>query len=327
MKEILDSFKCRYGRLLKEVYWNYLDFDSSSQPQPYPSKKDDKKIVPDIELEFVNGRIQSEKVIKHLTIISKDNSAVLTIASCLSKSNQSIASILCMPKKILERAEILIYQPYSTKLVDSIAINDNSEKVRAFGEISQAVNLQHIVALESMAKRVNNVYLKKAVWLNKHKNEESAKRMTLFDFSEKSMQEFERSQKDLCDSAWMVKDKYEIEKWVMTETRRWANRYHASAIWQKYPYVMQKIKHMEEVITKGITADDGCLQKPCEGLLVRSEHNRWCTEQWLLDRDVNPGALFSYKAMEEDNLDYYVYPTNDQIMTMAIPYIVGDTIS
>lgn len=326
MKEILDSFKCRYGRLLDEIQWRYVDYNYHLNSQLHPLRENNQKIVPDIELEFVNGRIQSEEVINHLKKISADSSAVLTIASCLSKSNLSIASILYLPKEVLEKAEIMIYQPDSIKLVESIAINGDSDKVKAFGVISQGVNLNHIVALETMAKRVNNAYLRKKVLAENCKNGNSTEKMTLSDFSESVMLKFERDNINLCESVWTVKEQYEID-WEMDESKRWANRYHASAIWQKIPYIIQRMKCMEDVITVGITEDDECLENSCEGLMARTEHNRWCIEQWLLDRVVKkPQVFLSYKTLTEMDDKLSHFPTNDQIMTMAIPYIVHDVI-
>ena len=324
MKELLDSFKCRYKRLLDEIPWSYVDYDYTLNSQLHPLRDNNQKIVPDIELEFVNGRIQNEKVIKHLVNISVDSCTVLTIASCLSKSNQSIASILYLPKNVLEKTEIMIYQPDSTKLVESIVINGTSDKLKAFGEISQSVNLNHIIALETMAKRVNNVYLRKTILIEKYKKEDSVKNLTLSDFSEEMMLNFERDNRLLCESVWMVKEHYEID-WKMNESIRWSNRYHASAIWQKIPYIINKKKRMENVVTVGITEDDGCQGNPCEGLMARTEHNRWCVEQWLLDREVKaPKVFYSYKTLAEMDDELSHFPTNDQIMIMAIPYIIHD---
>ena len=304
MKEILDSFKCRYGRLLDEIQWSYVDFDYTLKSQSHLLRDDEQKIVPDIELEFVNGRIQAEKVLEHLKTFSSDRSAILTIASCLSKSNLSIASILCLPKEVLEKAEIMIYQPDSTKLVESIAINEDSDKVKAFGEISQSVDLEHIVALEKMAKRVNYVYRKK----------NSMNNYMLKDFSKTAMISFEKGES-------------ETSYWEMEETWRWANRYHASAVWQKVHYIDPN-DDIEKIITQGITENEGCPQEDFEGLMARTEHNRYCVEQWLLDRREPDEDVFkSYKCLGNMKSHLTIFPTNDQIMTMAIPYIIHGEIS
>lgn len=303
MIEILDSFKCRYERLLDEIQWSYVDYDYPLKSQSHPLRDNNQKIVPDIELEFVNGRIQADEVLEHLKTISFDKSAVLTIASCLSKSNLSIASILCLPKDVLEKAEIMIYQPVSTRLVESIVINENSDKVKAFGEISRSVDLEHIVALETMAKRVNYVYRKKNA-LNNY---------ALKDFSKAAMISFEEGESEAC-------------YWEMEETWRWANRYHASAIWQKARYISNN-EIIEKIITQGITENDDCVQEDFEGLMARMEHNRYCIEQWLLDRRTPEDDVFkSYRCLKKKNSQLAEFPTNDQIMTMAVPYIVHDVI-
>ena len=315
MNEALESFKCRYKRLLKEVSWNYIDCLTPKEPEPHPIDNDGKKIVPDIEIDFVNGRVQSEEVSEYLQGISDDPTAVLTVASCFPKSNQSIATILCLPKDVLEKAEIMVYQSDSTELVNSIEIRKNKNNIKAFGEISQAVNLKHLKLLESMAQRINNVYVKQT-YLKKQQGFSSSKKIEISEFSKEAMRKFEKEKSEECKKEWRN----------MEETRKWANRYHASAVWQKVPYV-QNFTNIEQYVTKGITEHDDCMHKPYEGLMARTEHNRWCIEQWLLDRDVNYKAFYNYKAMGEDKETesrYCRFPTNDQVMTMAIPYILGD---
>ncbi len=314
MNVALESFRCRYKRLLKEVSWNYIDCITPKEPEPHPIDNDGRKIVPDIEIDFINGRVQSEEVSNYLQNISDDPTAVLTVASCFPKSNQSIATILCLPKDVLKKAEIMVYQSDSIELVNSIRISKKENNIKAFGEISQAVNLYHLKLLESMAQRINNVYVKKE-YLIAQRCSSSSEKIEISEFSKEAMRKFEEEKAEICKNAWQ-----------MEETRRWANRYHASAVWQKVSYV-QNFKIIEQYVTKGITEHDDCMHKPYEGLMARTEHNRWCIEQWLLDRDVNQKAFYNYKAMGEDKeteSKYCRFPTNDQVMTMAIPYILGD---
>ena len=314
MKEILDSFRCRYERLLDEISWKYIE--------DHPLKSNEKKIIPDIDIEFVNGRIQSEAVINHLKKISADSSAVLTIASCLSKSNLSIASILCLPKEVLVKAEIMIYQSDSTKLVESIAINGDSGKVKAFGENSQSVDLEHIVALEKMAKRINFVYDSKDKEQGLKEKIRALDQSNLIESIKTVWKVFATNKNEKeCEDKW--KDK--------PETWRWANRYHASAIWQKIHYI-DNLDNVVKITIQGITENDGCPQEDFEGLMARTEHNRYCVEQWLLDRkDPSNPAYKNYVSLnkdgdkDENGVKFTEFPTNDQIMTMAIPYIVGDS--
>lgn len=309
MRDLVDSFRCRYERLLNEIQWRYVDYEHPLCSHNHPLKTDGAKIIPDIELEFVNGRIQSTKVVEHLTNIATDNSAVLTIASCLSKSNQSIASVLFLPKCVLDNAELMLYQSDSQKLVNSIRINEE-HNVRAFGKINQTVSIEHIEAIESMAKRINNVYLRKGELENKKKLQQIAD-ISLVDFTRDKLESFYKVAQSTCDNDWIEKP----------ETWRWANRYHASAIWQKMHYI-DNINDIKKIIVDGITDDDGCEKNEYEGLMARLEHNRYCVEQWLLDRRTAGNKAFnSYTSLRDDSLAQF--PTNDQIMTMAIPYIIA----
>ena len=309
MKDELETFKCRYKRLLDEVSWKYID---GAKTNDYPFKPNEKKIIPDIEIEFVNGRIQSESVAEYLKEIANEPSAVMTVASCLSKSNQSIATILCLPKEVLSKAEIMVYQADSTELVNNISIR-KVHKIKGFGKTSMAVDLRHLELLESMAKRINNVYVRKNI------DEDEKMTIALSDFTRDAMQNYYKKKKNLCDEDWGKRD----------ETWRWANRYHASAIWQKLHYI-DNLDDIEKIVIQGITDNDGCVQEKFEGLMARVEHNRYCIEQWLLDRKVPSEPAFkNYISLNKDGdtdkksgRKLTEFPTNDQVMTMAIPYII-----
>lgn len=301
MKNELETFRCRYKRLLDEVSWKYI-VGIKTKDNPLESNK--KKVIPDIEIEFVNGRIQSESVSNYLENIAKDSSAVMTVASCLSKSNQSIATILCLPKEVLSKAAILVYQADSTELVNNISVKRGGN-IKGFGKTSLAVDLRHLELLESMAKRINNVYVRKTEIGGENVT------ISLSAFTRDAMQKYYDNNKNKCD-----------ERWKMEETWRWANRYHASAIWQKLHYI-DNLDDIGKIVIQGLTDNDGCVQEDFEGLMARVEHNRYCIEQWLLDRkESSHRSLKSYKCLKESCDDLTKFPTNDQAMTMAIPYII-----
>ena len=311
MQRELETFKCRYRRLLEEVSWTYCDYECSLNSQYHPMKQDNEKTNPDVELEFIHGYVQSEKVSEYLESISNDSSAVMTVASCLSQSNQSLSTILCLPKDVLEKAEILVYQADSTELVNNIAIGNNN--IKAFGMTAQAVNIKHLEMLESMAKRINYVYANSGKLKDDiKKNLESDNESPLEAIKDVWRKFRDGANHEECESQWRA----------LPETWRWANRYHASAIWQKLHYIHEDV---EKLVIDGISKDDGRVQDDFEGWMVRVEHNRYCIEQWLLDRKPSTDDAFKcYRCLKQKDSPYVVFPTNDQIMTMAIPYIVGD---
>lgn len=302
MREEFDLFNSQYLRLMENVTWRYIDFLNPSNSKFHQISLNKQMVAPDVELEFINGTIQSSIVLRYMEIIKDNEHTALTIASCLPKSNQSVAVVSYLPNSIINKAEIMVFQPDSIKLVENIKINGQS-KIKPFGKQSDSVDLSHIEHLEEMAKRINNVY---------QKSRDKVKYNTLSDFSINSM---------AVPNIISLENRY----WALDETTRWANRYHASAIWHKWPYIEHfSNEEFEDIVGQGLSWDirGKQIEKLCEGFMARTEHNRWCIEQWILDRPVKEEALYSYSQLEKMNSPYYVYPTNDQVMTMAIPYII-----
>lgn len=307
MNDEFEFFQRRNSRLLAGVPWHYLDYESPSKSKHHTIDYNRVTLISDIEIEFINARVQSDKVSNYLKAIIDDSSAVVTIASCLTKSDEAIASILCLPDNVLDKAEILVYQPDSSELVKNIIIPNRKDGIKAFGKISESIDIKHLELQECMAKRVNNVYVFKTI------SDNEGKQSSLQDYTFSQLRDSETKHALICTKSWVE----------MCEDKRWGNRNHVNAIWQKLHYI-DNLDNIKSVITRGITENDGCCnQNDAEGLMVRMEHNRFYIEHLILDREASSGhADKSYYYISNRNKDTKMTPTKDQIMTMAIPYII-----
>ncbi|MBQ0143069.1 MAG: hypothetical protein KBT06_09825 [Prevotellaceae bacterium] len=301
MSEKFVLFKSRYRKLLEEIKYTYVDGEIKTVNEPHSNGE---KPILDIELEFINDWIQSDLVHQYINNVCDNPMSLVSIVSCLSLSNQSVASILCLSEKCLSKAKIAVYQPESEALVDNIQIG-TSKTIVPFGMSSSTVSLKHIVLQEEMARRISYVY----------QRSDSERELMVYD--KKSMYDFVTNTPTLA------------EYWRnLNELRKWSNRYRASYLWQVKDYL--NFENIEDCIINGIEGELKDHERPCDGLLARVEHNRFCIERYSLGVETtDTKALWSYKALEEDSKEaepcgLYTFPTNDQIMIVAIPYILED---
>ena len=143
-------FKGRYSTLFELAINRYIDTtknESYSKDWVDPLKKnkqwqhltDKDESFLDVEIEFIKGSIESDRVRTILSEISKDDKAILTIAICLTQTHQSIAASLYMPIDVYKSKnllQILVNQPEASDVVTNLTKNKNHiryEKLRPFG--------------------------------------------------------------------------------------------------------------------------------------------------------------------------------------------------
>ena len=84
----------------------------------------------DIRWEFVNGRVEQPEVQDFIKRSAEDDASIVTLAICLPKSHQAIATALYLPEVVYDKClQILTYQRLSGYIVQSIACpkNKNNE--------------------------------------------------------------------------------------------------------------------------------------------------------------------------------------------------------
>lgn len=143
-------FKGRYSTLFELAINRYIDTtknESYSKDWVDPLKKnkqwqhltDKDESFLDVEIEFIKGSIESDRVRTILSEISQDDKAILTIAICLTQTHQSIAASLYMPIDVYKSKnllQILVNQPEASDVVTNLTKNKNHiryEKLRPFG--------------------------------------------------------------------------------------------------------------------------------------------------------------------------------------------------
>lgn len=143
-------FKGRYATLFELAINRYIETtknESYSKDWVDPLKKnkqwqhltDKDESFLDVEIEFIKGSIESDRVRTILSEISKDDKAILTIAICLTQTHQSIAASLYMPIDVYKSKnllQILVNQPEASDVVTNLTKNKNHiryEKLRPFG--------------------------------------------------------------------------------------------------------------------------------------------------------------------------------------------------
>ena len=143
-------FKGRYATLFELAINRYIDttknesynkdwHDPLKTNEQWQHLTDKDESFLDVEIEFIKGSIESDRVRTILSEISKDDKAILTIAICLTQTHQSIAASLYMPIDVYKSKnllQILVNQPEASDVVTNLTKNKNHiryEKLRPFG--------------------------------------------------------------------------------------------------------------------------------------------------------------------------------------------------
>lgn len=303
-------FKGRYDMLMQLMRHRYVDANVCTKehingeygwvdPMQYKDCKwqhlsQNGKNFLDMELEFVQGSVESEGVREYLKQIAQDEKSKLTIAVCLPKIHQAIATSLYMPIEVYESQQlqqILVYQLESADIINSLtdpSVAKNSiryEKLRAFGMLYG----------EFMESRTR--YLK-ALLVNGVYNLDSEE----YSVIERDMDDPATYQDLIGEWKWLNKDKGQM----MTVALKWSNKYYVDLMYQKLRGMMsmsqeEAIGGYHNVLFERQYEGDMNLKKELdlylqknEAYLAECEHNRWNMQQLLLG--------FSPANFEEDSI-------------------------
>ncbi len=148
-------FKGRYENLFKLIRHRYIDV---SQRVPFISTFNDikwedpiadhtqwhhltgdKKNFLDVEIEIVNGKIESEGVRNYLRYAASIPNSKQTIAICLTQTHQAIAASLYMPIEVYKNPalqDVWVYQPDSEDIIYNLHSNNlRYVKLKPFGMV------------------------------------------------------------------------------------------------------------------------------------------------------------------------------------------------
>ena len=163
----------------------------------------------DVEIEFVKGELESEKVREYLRQVTADKNSKVTIAICLPLTHQSVAAALYMPLEVYDNVqEIWVYQREAADIITNLEhareTNKRYERLRPFGMLYGEYIDRRTHYLKALL--VNSIYDMDGV--NYKKNERNLMRKETY--------------KDLRDS-WND----------LTVALQWSNKYFADSMYQK----------------------------------------------------------------------------------------------
>lgn len=221
----MNFFKGRYATLFELVRNRYID---AKECKDYQLNSDYQWIDPmldpktkwkhlsakgenflDVEIEFVKGELESEKVREYLRQVTADKNSKVTIAICLPLTHQSVAAALYMPNEVYDNVqEIWVYQREAADIITNLEhareTNKRYEKLRPFGMLYGEYIDSRTHYLKALL--VNAVYDMDGVHYKK--NERDMKKPETY--------------KDLIDS-WND----------LTVALQWSNKYFADSMYQK----------------------------------------------------------------------------------------------
>ena len=119
----------------------------------------------DVEWEFLKGRVESPEIQAYIEKACNDKSRIVTLAICLYRSHQSIATAMFLPEGVFRNSlQVLVYQRLSGTIIDKIAtpLKDKDQyrymNLRPFGMIDCGYYPQVEKELNERAKYVSYVY-------------------------------------------------------------------------------------------------------------------------------------------------------------------------
>lgn len=161
----------RYNNLFNLARHRVVDLTSYNTEATTPWNNDDSWL--DVEWEFVKGRVESPNVQAYIKNSCEDKSHIVTIAVCLTRSHQSIATAMFLPESVFDNClQILVYQRLSGTIIERVAKSDNNEKktddetiqlyrynkIRPFGMIDCGYDPQFENEIINRSKYISYVY-------------------------------------------------------------------------------------------------------------------------------------------------------------------------
>ncbi len=156
-------FNGRYGDMLKCARHRYINLTNDCRETKKLWENDDSWL--DVEWEFVKGRVESPNVRSYMEEACNDKTRIVTVAVCLTRSHQSIATAMSLPAIVLQNSlQILVYQRLSGTIIDKIATSTDSKTeyrykpLRPFGMIDCGYDPEFEKEIIQRAKYISYVY-------------------------------------------------------------------------------------------------------------------------------------------------------------------------
>lgn len=157
----------RYRHLFELARYRIINCMSGDETSMSVEWKNDNSWL-DVEWEFLKGRVESPLIQSYISKACEDKNHIVTIAACLPRSHQSIATALFLPDIVFsECLQVLVYQRHSGSIIDSIAkptaqasdtIPYRYKKLRPFGMIDCGYDPLFEKRLDMRSKLISYVY-------------------------------------------------------------------------------------------------------------------------------------------------------------------------
>ena len=274
-------FQGRYATLFELIRHRYIDTvgnDTYEEKWIDPLQEDkkwqhlsdvediNKKNFLDVEVEFIKGSVESDNIRSILCEISKDQTAKLTIAICLTQTHQAIAASLYMPIEVYENKrlqQILVYQREASDIVTNLEKNKHHIRymnLRPFGMLyGEYIN--------------ERAYFYKSMLVNWAYSVQYEKQMWPQGFNEKS------------DITKQIKKQWDSLK----VCDQYSNMFFVDTIYQKVRCVLKEQKLTLSMEYRGKMYEMDNVQSilksaidKYKSALAICEHNRWNVQQLLL---------------------------------------------
>lgn len=285
-------FKGRYATLFELIRHRYIDTvgnDTYEKKWIDPIKEDtkwqhlsdaediNKKNFLDVEVEFIKGSVESDNIRSILCEISKDQTAKLTIAICLTQTHQAIAASLYMPIEVYENKQlqqILVYQREVSDIVTNLEKNKHHVRymnLRPFGMLyGEYINERAYFYKSMLVNWAYSVHKEKQRWPQ--------------NFDEDS------------DIPIQIKQQWDNLK----VCNQYSNMFFVDTIYQKIRCILKEYKttlnmgyHGKMYETSDIQTIIKSAIDKYQSELAICEHNRWNVQQLLLG--------FTPANQEQDN--------------------------
>lgn len=169
IRQEMDFFRGHFSNLMDLSYARYISWDSEGNDQGKEYKPLQKFLGPhaydgkgflDVEWEFIDGGIESERVRGYLVKCAEADGETeyLSIAVCNHEPETNVAVALYLPSLIYEKdIPIFVYQKSSGEVLKTAKRSDRFAHIYPFGMKSECYDMQYRERLKR-AKRISYLY-------------------------------------------------------------------------------------------------------------------------------------------------------------------------
>ena len=260
----------------------------------------------DIQWEFIQGNVASEEIQNYMIEAAENNAVECTVAICFNNPQQSAATAVYLPEKLLKRVnQVLVYQQNKFELINRVSASElewkRYEKLRPFGMLEDCYTKNMFEDIR--AQLVNRLYSEYNDIVAPKDNEVNDNPETLRNL-DYEIDEMKRHWDELDMSTKLAN---------INVVDSFGTKLRSIGI------VKLKYKDIEDlsfnakarllrIFSDGIAKDiEDTLKNSQEdiGYMVKIEHTRWLTERLIMGyRPVNSKELEALRGLENNESEF-----------------------